>query len=310
MTVELDRSLQPTAPRLRKGLKGLFCYLATPFDSHGNVDEGKLREYVSHMLSLELDGLTCLASTCEGPYLTESEWQKVLQIVGSKAGGVSKLNVGIGAYSTRQTIENARRARDAGATSLMVEMPQYYPLSFEEVYRHYATLADTVDVPIRLYNLTVATRFDFTPELLQKMANIPGIVSVKEASGDVSRLGKIRELSSSRFELFCGFHYQALEGMRLGADGWEIMMHPVIASELIKLYAHLQTDPWSERSEVFFARLKPLFDFFKKNGVPQSIKAMSEWTSLPFGDPRKPLRSLNPVEKNELRAILLDCGIS
>lgn len=305
----MDLSPKSSGRRAETGLKGLFCYLATPFDSAGNLDIGQLREYVSEMLAFELDGVTCLASTCEGPYLTDPEWRKVLEIVGSLAGGVSKLNVGVGAYSTKQTIENAKRSRDAGATSLMVEIPQYYPLHFEEIYRHYATIADEVDVPIRLYNLTVATGFDFTPKLLQRMSAIADIVSVKEASGDVLRIGEIRELCSDRYQLFCGFHFQALDGMRLGADGWEVMMHPLIAKELTTLYAQLQADPWSASSEVQFNRLKPLFEFFKRHGVPQSIKAMSDWTSMPLGDPRRPQRSLDETERSQLHTILLSCGI-
>ena len=189
---------------------GLYCYLATPFDSDGNVDTGSLTEYVSEMLNYGLAGLTCLASTCEGPYLLDEEWRQVLDIVGRVAGGRLSLNVGVGAYSTRQTIENAKRARDAGATNLMIEMPQYYPLQFEDIYRHYATIAEQVDVPIRLYNLTLATRFDFTPHLLRKMSAIAQIDSVKEASGEVSRLEDIRAECAGRFVLFCGFHFQIL----------------------------------------------------------------------------------------------------
>jgi 4-hydroxy-tetrahydrodipicolinate synthase len=123
-----------------------------------------------------------MASTCEGPYLTDAEWRLVLETVGKIAGGKSLLNIGVGAYSSRQTLENAKRAKDAGATSLMIEMPQFYPEQFEDVFRHYATIAERVDRPIRLYN-TLPTRFDFTPDRLRKMAEISRIDSVKEASG-------------------------------------------------------------------------------------------------------------------------------
>jgi 4-hydroxy-tetrahydrodipicolinate synthase len=288
--------------------RGLYCYLATPFDRSGNVDLGQLVEYVSEMLTFEIAGLTCLASTCEGPYLTEEECRTVLNIVGKTVNRRSHLNVGVGAYSTRQTIENARRAQDAGATSLMIEMPQYYPVRFEDVYRHYAMVAEEVAVPIRLYNLTLATRFDFTPDRLRKMSEIAQITSVKEASGEVSRLKEIRTECADRFALFCGFHYQALEGMRLGADGWEVMMHPLIAGHLAKLYADLRKDPWSAEAEETFNELEPLFTFFRQHGVPQSIKALSEWTPMRFGNPRSPQRSLDATERAVLRKILLRLG--
>jgi 4-hydroxy-tetrahydrodipicolinate synthase len=288
---------------------GFYCYLATPFDAAGDVDLGQLAEYVSEMLTCDLAGLTCMASTCEGPYLTDAEWRLALETVGKIAGGKTLLNVGVGAYSTRQAVENAKRAKDAGATSLMVEMPQYYPVQFEDVYRHYAAIAEQVDLPIRLYNLTLPTRFDFTPDRLRKMAEISRIDSVKEASGEVSRLEDIRIECSDRFALFCGFHFQLLDGLRLGADGWEVMMHPLIAARLTRLYAALKKDPWSRAGETMFRELAPLFEFFRRNGVPQSIKAMSEWSSMRFGSPRSPQRSLNDAERRQLRQILQASGV-
>ena len=288
---------------------GFYCYLATPFDAAGDVDLGQLAEYVSEMLTFDLAGLTCMASTCEGPYLTDAEWRLVLETVGKVAGGRSRLNVGVGAYSTRQAVANAKRAKDAGATSLMVEMPQYYPVQFEDVFRHYAKIAEQVDLPIRLYNLTLATRFDFTPDRLRKMAEISRIDSVKEASGEVSRLEDIRIECANRFALFCGFHFQLLDGLRLGADGWEVMLHPLIGARLTRLYATLKKDPWSRAGEAMFRELAPLFEFFRRNGVPQSIKAMSEWSSMRFGSPRSPQRSLNDVERRQLRQILQGSGV-
>ena len=183
---------KPSGADGEMGRGGLYCYLATPFNAGGDVDKGQLAEYVSEMLTFDLAGLTCMASTCEGPYLTDAEWRLVLETVGKIAGGQSLLNVGVGAYSTRQSLENAKRAKDAGATSLMIEMSQFYPVQFEDVFRHYATIAEQVDRPIRLYNLTLPTRFDFTSDRLRKMAEISRIDSVKEASGEVSRLEDIR----------------------------------------------------------------------------------------------------------------------
>ena len=86
-------------------------------------------------------------------------------------------------------------------------------------------------------------------------------------------------------------------------------MHPLIAGHLIKLYDALKKDPWSKAAEALFSQLRPLFDFFRRNGVPQSIKAMSEWTALRFGDPRSPQRSLNAAERKQLRGILHELGV-
>lgn len=289
---------------------GLYCYLATPYNMKGDVDAGLLAEYASEIVRSGVTGVTCVASTCEGPYLSDAERNLVLDTVGKAVGGRVKINAGIAAISTRQAIANAMRAKDAGATSLMLEMQQYFPVTFDVAYKHYEMIADAVDMPIRLYNLPVPTHFDFVPKHIFMMGSIAAIASIKEASGDVRRLRDIRSLCGDRFSVYCGFHYQALDGFRFGADGWEVMMHPKIADHLTSLYAQLSEDPWSQAAEKLYGRLQALFYFFKEHGVPQSIKAISEQTDLKLGKPRMPLQELSPAAKARLDEIVatLDAG--
>ena len=285
---------------------GLFCYVSTPFDKKGNVDLNTLHRYVTAMIEAGVDGITCIASTCEGPYLTAHERQAVAAAVGNTVNGKVSLNIGIGALSTRQAIEYAKHAQDCGATSLMLEMQQYFPISFDDAYRHFDAIANAVPVPVRLYNLVQPTRFDFTPQQIAKMSAIAAIHSVKEASGDVDRIRQIRELCGDRFNLFCGFHYQSLDAFRLGAVGWEAMLHPLFAKPCVELYRSLMRDPWSEQSKALFARLEPLFEFFRSNGVIQSVKALSDWSDLHLGRPRPPLPSLAEHQKLRLKEIVTD----
>lgn len=288
---------------------GLYAYVMTPFNRKGDVDGGVLRDYVSALVGSGVDGVTCIASTCEGPYLTENERNRVASTVGKVVAGRVQLNVGVGAVSTRQVVEYAKQARDAGATSLMLDMQQYFPISFDDAYRHYETVAAAVDLPIRLYNITTPTRFDFTPDLVARMASIPAIESVKEASGEAIRIRDIRALCGDRLSVYCGFHFQALDAFRFGATGWEAAMHPLIARPCVDLYKALCADAHSSQAERQYVRLEPLFRFFKVNGVPQSIKAMSQWTDLKLGTPRAPLAGLRSDQKARLKAILEDLKV-
>jgi 4-hydroxy-tetrahydrodipicolinate synthase len=291
-----------SANRSAKG--GFFAYLATPYNAAGDVDGAVLADYAKQVASSGVAGVTCLASTCEGPYLTDTERHQVIEVVASAVAGRVGLNVGIGAASTRQAIELARRAEGAGATSLMLEFQQYFQVSFEAAREHYEAVAAAVRVPIRLYNLPRATRFDFTPQLIAAMGDIAAIRSVKDASGDVTRLRDIRALCGRRYELYCGLHYQALDGYQLGADGWEVMTHPLFTHRLVRLAGLLSADPWSPESRTEYRELQPLFLFFKEYGVPQSIKAISEWTELKLGRPRAPYPELTAPQKIRLRAIV------
>ncbi len=294
--------------RATKNETGLFCYVATPYNKKGDIDVATLKDYVSAMIGSGVDGVTCIASTCEGPYLTREERHLVATTVGKVVGSRLKLNVGVGALSTRQVIEYAKQAEASGASSLMLDMQQYFPIGFDDAYRHFEAVARAVAVPIRLYNITAPTHFDFTPERVSEMSGISAISSIKEASGDVSRIRDIKSLCGDRYSLFCGFHYQCLEAFRLGALGWEAMLHPVIAKPCVELYRALAKNPWAQQAETLYKRVQPLFDFFRFHGVPQSIKAMSQWTDLKLGKPRAPLAELAEEPTRRLKEILRGLG--
>ena len=283
---------------------GLYCYLATPFDNRGEIDVDVLEEYTKRMIAAGVTGVTCVASTCEGPYLQEWERRLVVETVARAVAGKVQLNVGVGAYSTHQVIEHAGHAQDVGATSLMLEVPQYFSVSIQAVQRHYTEIAETIRVPIRLYNLPWATHLDLAPEVIARICDVESISSVKEASHDITRLRDLKALCGDRIALYCGFHYQALDGFRFGASGWEIMMHPLIAQPCVELYQLLLADPWSSVAEAAFLRLEPMFQFFRIYGVPQSIKAMSLRSDLSLGRMRAPLQDLPVGAEARLMEIL------
>ena len=288
---------------------GLFCYIMTPYDAGGDIDAGVLREYASATIESGVDGLTCIASTCEGPYLTERERLLVMKVVGDIARGKAKLNVGVGATSPRQVVEYAKVAEECGATSLMVDMQTYFPLTFEQAYSYYETIAASAKVPIRLYNIPGGTKFDFSPDQIARLSPIKQIASVKEASGDVTRVRDIKSLCGDRFEIFCGFHFMAVDACKYGATGWEAGMHPLVAPLHVQLYQALYVRRDIEAGAQLYERLQDLFYFFKWYGVPQSLKAMADFTDLKLGKPRLPLSELSPSAKFRLKQILSDLDL-
>jgi 4-hydroxy-tetrahydrodipicolinate synthase len=288
---------------------GIYFYVMTPFAKNGDVDLGALKAYVETIIQSGVDGLTCIASTCEGSYLSEQERFDVAEVVCKTAGGRVHVNVGAGAISTRQAMRYAKQAEDSGANGLMVDMQTYFPVTLDEAYRHYTAIAESVSIPIRLYNIPAPNKFDFTPERLVQMASISRITSIKEASGDVNRVRHIKALCGSRFAIFCGFHHLVLEAFRLGAVGWEAGLHPLIARPCVDLYRALAVERDTPKSERLFQRLLPLFTVFGHYGVPQTLKAMSAWSDIKLGEPRPPLSPLPPVQIGRLEQILRDLEV-
>ena len=286
--------------------QGIYCYVMTPFAKNGDVDLGALKAYVETIIQSGVDGLTCIASTCEGAYLSEQERFDVAEVVCKIAGGRVRVNVGAGAISTRQAIRYAKHAEHCGATALMVDMQTYFPVTMDEAYRHFSAIAESVTIPIRLYNIPAPNKFDFTPERLVHMASISRITSIKEASGDVNRVRDIKALCRSRFAIFCGFHYMVLDAFRLGAVGWEAGLHPLIARPCVDLYRAVAVERDAAKSERLFQQLLPLFTLFRYYGVPQTLKAMSAWSDIKLGEPRSPLSPLAPAQLKLLEQILSD----
>jgi 4-hydroxy-tetrahydrodipicolinate synthase len=286
---------------------GLYCYVMTPYDDQGAVDLDVLERYVDAVIEGGVDGLTCIASTCEGVYLTEQERSDVAEVVCRVAKDRVPVNVGIGGASTRQVIRYAEQAQKCGAASLMTDMQTYFSISFEAAKQHYTDLAKSASVPIRIYNITQPTGFDFTPDRLLEMGEIKAIDSVKESSGIATRVRDIRSLCGDRFAVFCGFHFVSLEVFKYGADGWECGMHPLIVKDCVDLYGALIARDFETGTQLY-ERLAPLFLFFKYFGVPQALKAMSAWSDIKLGRPRPPLPALTPDQTARLKQIMEDLG--
>ena len=284
---------------------GLYCYVMTPYDDDGAVDFDTLERYIDAVIEGGVDGLTCIASTCEGVYLTEQERSDVAEAVCRVAKDRVPVNAGIGGFSTRQVIRYAEQAQKCGAASLMTDMQTYFSIPFEAAKQHYADLAKSVSVPIRIYNITQPTGFDFTPDRLLEMGEIEAIDSVKESSGIATRVRDIRSLCGDRFAVFCGFHFVSLEVFKYGADGWECGMHPLIVKDCVDLYRALIARDF-ETGARLYERLKSLFLFFKDFGVPQALKVMSTWSDIKLGRPRPPLPELTPDQTARLKQIMKD----
>lgn len=284
---------------------GLYCYLITPFDEQGNVDHAVLERYTNDIIEGGAGGLTCVASTTEGVYLTEAERFAVVKTVCDTTAGRVPVNVAVGDFSTRQVMHWAEHAQKAGASTMMLEMQTYLPdIYFKDVIGHYQTVADNIDLPIRLYNIPRTTKYDMTPQMIAELAVVDGIDSVKDATGDPYRVRDIRALTGDRFGLYTGLHFVARESYRYGAIGWEAAYHPLFNNDMVSLHQLLRTgDP---AGAPLYKKMEPLFVFFRQYGVPQCIRAMSKWSDLDVGQSRAPLPSLTDLQTSQLKSLMTD----
>ncbi len=199
--------------------RGSMVALVTPF-KNGAVDEPALRALARWQLEQGTDGLVPCGTTGEGATLTAEEHARVVRVCVEEARGKAPVIAGCGTNATASTIENVRRAREAGADAALVVTPYYNKPTPEGLFRHFEAVAKNGGLPLVLYNVPSRTSVDMLPETVARCAKVPGIVGVKEASGSVVRVAEILSLGVPvDFSILAGDDMFTLPTLASGGQG-------------------------------------------------------------------------------------------
>ena len=198
--------------------KGVFTALVTPFRD-GAVDEGAFVRLVERQLAAGVHGLVPVGTTGETATLSHDEHRRVVELCISTAAGCIPVIAGCGSNSTTEAIELVRHAKTVGADAALVVTPYYNRPSQEGLYAHYAALNDAVQLPVVVYNVPSRTAGDIGNETLAKLARLPNIVGVKDATGDLARASMMRSMCDERFVMLSGDDPSALGYLAHGGHG-------------------------------------------------------------------------------------------
>lgn len=198
-------------------IRGLLTALVTPFRD-GEVDWPCLERLVDRQIAGGADWLVPLGTTGESPTLTDGERDKLLETVVARSSKRRPIMCGTGSNNTRETVERTKRAESAGADAALVVAPCYNKPTAEGLFRHFATIAEAVDLPIILYNVPTRTGVDLVNDVVVRLREAhPNIVAIKDASGDVGRVTDL--LSRCDIQVLSGDDALAWPLMALGAVG-------------------------------------------------------------------------------------------
>jgi 4-hydroxy-tetrahydrodipicolinate synthase len=216
-------------------LRGSMVALVTPF-RNGALDEPALRALVKWQLASGTDGLVPGGTTGEGVTLTAEEAVRVTRICVEEARGSVPVIAGCGTNSTRATIENVRRAKEAGADAALVVTPYYNKPPPEGLFRHFEAVAKQGGLPVVIYNVPSRTSVDMLPDTIARCARVPGIVGVKEASGNAVRVAEIRALGvPDSFSILAGDDMFTLSTLATGGQGVISVVANVAPADLAAL---------------------------------------------------------------------------
>jgi len=287
---------------------GLYVVTTTPFTKKGNLDENAIRQNVDWYIEKGVDGIDCTGSTGEFDKLSDEERRKVIEITVDQVGGRVCVLAGTGGRSTKEAVEWTKFAKEAGVDGAMVIPPYYNPLTADEIYSYYQSIAETVDLVIMPYNNPVTSGIDMQPELISKMAReIENIAYVKEASGDPRRVQQISYLAGDNITLFWGEETAIFPALALGAQGWISGSSNIIPDKCKMLFDMLVKDGNIEEARVFHRKLLPLLLECEGDRWLPVIKAGMDIRGESVGGPlREPVLPLNRKEKQRVREMITE----
>lgn len=286
-------------------IHGIIGYTITPFTSDADgIDLEALGRSIDRLIAGGVHAIAPLGSTGEGAYLSEPEWEQVTEFSLAHVDKRLPSIVSVSDLTTAKTIRRAKYAEAHGAEAVMVLPIAYWKLSEAEILQHYRAVGEQIGIPIMLYNNPATSGVDMPVELIMRIFNeVENVTMVKESTGDIQRMHKLRLLSESHIPFYNGCNPLALEAFAAGAKGWCTAAPNLIPELNGLLYQAVLENDLNKARELFYRQL-PLLDFILKGGLPATIKAGLRLTGLEAGVPRLPVSELSEAGYRQLAELL------
>ncbi len=288
--------------------KGSMVALATPMQPDGTLDEAALERLVAFHIDNGTDAIVAVGTTGESATMDIAEHGYVIRRVVDLVAGRVPVIGGTGANSTSEAIELTRNAHEAGVDACLLVTPYYNKPTQEGMYRHFKAIAAAVDVPQILYNVPGRTAVDLLPDTVARLAGVPNIVGIKEATGSVERAGEILAKCGDDLRVYSGEDHNAMEVMLAGGHG-VISVTANVAPALMHEMCNAALLGDRGGANAINARLEPLHKalFVESNPIPVKW-ALKEMGLIGEGI-RLPLTPLSSSCHATVRAALEAAGV-
>jgi len=284
-------------------IKGLFTAIITPFDKKGDLDEEGLRKNIEFQLENKVDGVLPVGTTGESATLSEEEHKRVVEIAIDQVNGRALVLAGTGSNNTAEAIDYTKHARDAGADAALMISPYYNKPTQEGVYQHYKKVAETVDIPIILYTVPSRTMVNIEPETTKRLSEIPNIVGIKDASGNLNQVSKEVLLCGENFVVLSGDDSLNLPIISLGGKGAISVVSNIAPREMGDLVREALNGNF-ERAKKLHYKLYPLSKILFVETNPAPAKAAMNMMGLAAGNPRLPLVPVRKDSEEKIKKVL------
>jgi len=286
-------------------LKGCGTALVTPFKEDLSIDEDALRRFVDFQITDGINFLVPCGTTGESVTLSDEEQRRVVEIVLRQAAGRVPVIAGAGGNNTAHVIKLARECERLGVDGLLSVTPYYNKPTQEGLYQHFKAIAGATSLPIIVYNVPPRTNVNILPDTIVRLAEIPNIIGVKEASGDISQVAEIITRVPPGFRVLSGDDSIALPLIALGGVGLISVASNETPSKLTALTRACLENNWDEARRLN----RELFPLMKANFIetsPGPVKAALAMMGKIKEVYRLPMVPVKPETKEKLRDVLVD----
>lgn len=287
--------------------KGSFVALITPF-RNGGLDETAFQDFVAWQVEQGTHGFVPIGTTGEAPTLSHKEQERVITLCAEAAHGKVPVIAGTGTNSTAHTIELTRMAKAAGATAALVVCPYYNKPTQEGLYQHFKAVHDAVDLPIVIYNIPGRSAVDMTNATMARLAKLPNIVGVKDATNDLARPLKMRVEIGADFALMSGEDATAVAYLAQGGDGCISVTANVAPALLAEMHEAWQKGE-IETVRRINERLIPLHDALFAETSPAPVKYAASLIGKCANKVRLPLCAITPQTEQQVAKAMRGAGL-
>ena len=286
---------------------GAIVAIVTPF-SNGRVDEEAFRRLINFQIENGTQAIVPCGTTGESATLSHEEHKRVIEFVIKEVDGRVPVIAGTGSNNTAEAIELTQHAKKAGADGALMILPYYNKPTQEGLYQHFKTVAETVSLPIIMYNIPSRTGINMLPATVARLAKIENIVGVKESSGDLVQITQIIEACGKDFDVLSGDDPLTLPLMAVGGKGVISVASNVAPREMSDMVTAFQKGNLAKAQELFI-HLQPLFRalFLVTNPIP--VKMALGLMGMITPEMRLPLYPMDEENTDKLKKVLSDYGL-
>jgi 4-hydroxy-tetrahydrodipicolinate synthase len=294
---------------MRTPFTGVGTALVTPFTKGGELDETGVRRLARRQIDAGVHFLVPCGTTGESPTLSSDERIRVVEIVADEANGKVPILAGAGGYDTKEVIHAARDMQQAGANGLLSVTPYYNKPTAEGLFQHYRAIAESTPLPIVVYNVPGRTGVNVDVPTLARMAEIPNIVGVKEASGNITQMCEVCRAVPGEFIVLSGDDALTLPLMAIGGRGVISVASNEIPAEMAQMVEAAEREDFAAARKIH-ARIMPLLmvNFIEANPVP--VKAAMADMGLLEERYRLPMVSPRSESREKIRKVLAELGLA